>query len=539
MDNKLIVPPDPRRMIEGLRDTGYNFNTAVADLVDNSIAAKATLIHINIEMDFGGAITLSIIDNGTGMNYEGLINAMKYGSPQRRSKRSLGKFGLGLKTASTSFCRRLEVITRDHKDGKVYKAAWDLDHVVSVGNWELLILTPDQEEIDLLDSVAAGTTGTMVRWKKVDRLIKKYTDPGGKAAHDALKRKIVNLQDHLSMVFERFLDPNDCREPHKVKIYLNGEELKPWSPFLPGISDLVAEKTVPVCLDESDEIIGAFTVRAFILPRREEFSDPNLLEAAKISNKNQGIYIYRENRLIHSADWLGMTIKEPHLSLLRVEFSFNAELDDALHVDIKKSRIDLDDTLYNWLNEEFLPAPRRAANERYRRGQRKNAARKSETAHAYSNRGIKEKEKDINKANVRILDPENQEVQVENSYGATRLKLKLTNSVRQDEVYVQPVESIDDGVLWQPALIDGHQGLQLNTGHPFYQKVYLPNISSQNGSSVNVQAIDYLFWALSVAELKSVNDNNREHFDEMRYEVSRILRKLVEMLPDPVEDDEK
>src|SRR5690606_24962995 len=116
---------------------------------------------------------------------------------------------------------------------------------------------------------------------------------------------------------------------------------------------------VPVCLDESDEIIGAFTVRAFILPRREEFSDPNLLEAAKISNKNQGIYIYRENRLIHSADWLGMTIKEPHLSLLRVEFSFNAELDDALHVDIKKSRIDLDDTLYNWLNEEFLPAPRR------------------------------------------------------------------------------------------------------------------------------------------------------------------------------------
>ena len=100
------LPPDPERMIEGLRDTGYKFNTALADIIDNSIAANAELVDVTVSMDFRGNIIVSVADDGIGMNRDELINAMKYGSDRRESAASLGKFGLGLKTASTAFCRR-------------------------------------------------------------------------------------------------------------------------------------------------------------------------------------------------------------------------------------------------------------------------------------------------------------------------------------------------------------------------------------------------------------------------------------------------
>src|SRR5271166_5472830 len=121
MPEKFEVPPDPTRMIEGLRDTGYQFNTAVADLIDNSIAANASVIDVAVAMDYKGNIAVSICDDGIGMNKEALISAMKYGSPPRPDPSSLGKFGLGLKTASTAFCRRLSVITRADANGPLIK----------------------------------------------------------------------------------------------------------------------------------------------------------------------------------------------------------------------------------------------------------------------------------------------------------------------------------------------------------------------------------------------------------------------------------
>lgn len=125
-------PPDPERVIEGLRDTGYDFNTAIADIVDNSIAAEATRIDILINMDPQNEVTVYISDNGSGMNLPQLRNAMKYGSDRRPDPSSLGKFGLGLKTASTSFCRKLSLVSRG-EDGKTRKVQWDLDYVAQKG----------------------------------------------------------------------------------------------------------------------------------------------------------------------------------------------------------------------------------------------------------------------------------------------------------------------------------------------------------------------------------------------------------------------
>ena len=132
MENDFDNPPDPERVIEGLRDTGYDFNTAIADIIDNSIAAEASKIDILIDMDPQNEVTVYIADNGIGMNLSELRNAMKYGSDRRPDPSSLGKFGLGLKTASTSFCRKLSLISRGD-DNTTRKVQWDLDYVAQKG----------------------------------------------------------------------------------------------------------------------------------------------------------------------------------------------------------------------------------------------------------------------------------------------------------------------------------------------------------------------------------------------------------------------
>ena len=521
-----LAPPDPVRMIEGLRDTGYKFHTAIADLVDNSIAANATVVDIRVLMDFRGEITVWIADNGIGMDKEALKRGMTYGSPSRPDPASLGKFGLGLKTASTAFCRKLSVISRSSADVPFHKATWDLDHVAAVKIWELLLSEPSKEEIERFNVAAKDSSGTLVIWENVDRLLKTYQDPSSGYARNALDRQMRALSQHLAMVYQRYLDPRDKRTTRKIKIVLQGEQVDGWDPFVVKASDLVASDKVTVELD--GKRTGAFTVRAYILPRKEEFSDPDLAESARIGNTLQGIYVYRENRLIYGPDWLGMFSKEPHISLLRVEFSFDHTLDEAFHIDIKKSEIILNQDLYVWL-DDFLKPARRAADERYRQGQRKKAKDASVGAHDSSNANIHGKEAALSTSNIEVLNEKRGEVLVENKEGQVRLRIKLSKPTKAGEFHVQPVSELDDGVLWQPALIDLHKAVQINTGHPYYYKVYVPNLKS----TVIVQGIDSLLWALCMAELGTVNEATKDYFVEMRYEVSKLLRRLVEDLPDP------
>ncbi|WP_314332493.1 ATP-binding protein [Lautropia mirabilis] len=524
---EIELQPDPERVIVGLRDTGYEFNTAVADIVDNSIAANATKVVLELYADFGGNIRLMIADNGDGMDRQGLINAMRYGSKARPNPASLGKYGLGLKTASTAFCKRLSVISRPDGKTPALMATWDLYHVAKVNKWSLLVSDKcDEESLESLEIVAAGHSGTVVLWEEVDRLIKDYSKPSGKPAQKALKAKEDALRQHLAMIYQRFLDPNDKRA-QDVSIELNGVPVIAWDPFQRGLSELVAEETLQVEMDSGKE--ASFVVRAFILPRREEFPDDELAKKAMLTNERQGIYIYRENRLIHDADWLGLYQKEPHITQLRVEFSFDHRLDDAFHLDIKKSQIILNEDLASWLQESFLPAPRREANRRSREGQQKSISKKGSGAHDTSNNNIRNREAVAGGPKVGVVDTVAGTAEIDNKYGKTRLKLTIAAAKRPGEVFVQPVEGINNGLLFQPAIIEQHKAVQVNTSHPYYHKVYVPNLNR----SVTMQGLDSLMWALSVAELSTVQDGTAAMFQDMRYEISRILEKLVETLPDP------
>jgi hypothetical protein len=523
----IILPPDPRRMIMGLRDTGYEFDTAVADILDNSIAADAENIDLRIDMDLRGNITLSLADDGIGMNRADLLNAMTYGARIRPNPASLGKYGLGLKTASTAFCRRLTVASRAAANDPILAATWDLDHVADSGQWEVLLSDDVDDEIsDHLDEVAEDSSGTVVVWQKVDRLLKDYADAGGKPAQKALKQREDQLRRHLAMIFQRFLDPKDKRA-RTVSIKLNGTAIKAWNPFLPELSELAAVEDVPVELPSKKE--ASFSVKAYILPRREDFPTAELAKEAELSSDNQGIYIYRENRLIKDADWLGIYQKEPHSTLLRVEFSFDHRLDEVFQLDIKKSQIILNEQLWDWLSEQFLTAPRRMANQRYREGQKKDIAKVTQSAHDASNKTIKEREAAAGGAKVNVVDPNTGECIVQNPHGQFKIKLPMGPAAKPGEVYVKTVDSIESGLLFEPGLIQGHRAVHINRTHPYYTKVYVPNLNK----SVLVQGMDSLMWALAVAELTAYHDEVSEHFKDMRFELSKILSKLVEGLPDP------
>lgn len=521
------IPPDPERVIEGLRDTGYEFTTAVADIVDNSIAAGASSVDIRLQMDFGGDVLLMVGDNGSGMDRPGLLDAMRYGSKKRPSAASLGKFGLGLKTASTAFCRRLSVVTRASAKAEVLKATWDLDHVAELGKWQVLLPPVPQHEAKLLNEIAGGSSGTLVVWEKVDRLLRDYAAPGGKAAKSALKRHEDDLRAHLGMVYQRFLDADDDREK-TIELKLNGVPIEAWNPFCAReVEKPVAEKTLPIELPDGSK--ATFTVRAFVIPRKEEFSSQEAAKEARLSNDLQGIYVYRENRLIHGPDWMGMFRKEPHMTLSRVELSFDHQLDDAFQVDIKKSRILLANELYDWLRDKFLPAPRREAQERYRNGEQATITGTAALLHKASNNTIHASAEDLKSATVTSVDGNTGDVTVENKNGTTRLKIKILELDEPGELHVKAVDGLNDGLLWEPTFINGNQAVRINSTHPYYRKVYIPN----RQSGVTIQGLDSLMWALCVAELGNVNESSRRNFEEMRFEVSRVLRRLVEDLPDP------
>lgn len=528
-----VVNPDAGRMIEGLRDTGYEFDTAMADIVDNSIAAGATKIDVLLVQGFGGEVTVSVADNGSGMDRAGLLNAMRYGSQQRTEKASLGKFGLGLKTASTAFCRRLSVISRPAGDVPLLMATWDLDYVDIEKAWKLQWSNDvDPFVVEQLDGIASGGPGTVVTWEKVDRLLKQYVHAGGKAAQSALVRTEARLREHFGLVYQRYLDPSDDRTKTTVEMTLNGKPVEAWDPFSKGHSELLAATEQEVELPDGGGV-AKFTVRAFVLPRKEEFKSEEAHKAARLTNDRQGIYVYRENRLIHDADWLGMFIKEPHGSLLRVEFSFDHKLDDAFKVDIKKSQILLDQGLYTWLRDQFLTAPRREADKRYRDGQRRRIDSKSDGAHASSSPLITSKEGQVGAADVTVTDASKNEVQITNETGSFVLKMPVTSAARPGEVSVKTTDQMPDGFLYRPCIIDGHKAVEISTTHPFYSRVYLPNMER----STTISGLDSLMWALCVAEYTVASEEVVKDFEDLRYTVSRMLRKLVESLPEPSDED--
>lgn len=315
--------PEASTMIETFRAIGYNVETAVADIIDNSISAGASNVWVNFEWK-GSETWLSIKDDGSGMNNEELIQAMRPGSKNPladRSSNDLGRFGLGLKTASFSQARKLTVISKK-SDYPIAYWTWDLDYVNQTGQWNLVKYLPGNLDEKVFGEYEAGT---LVVWNDLDRVVKHFRQ-NDNSALDKFLQVMELVKKHLAMVFHRFI------ESKRIKIYFQNNELKPWNPFL--IGELAIQS-----FSEEQLNNGKVVIKGYVLPHKSKISDEvfRFAEGTKGWNEHQGFYIYRNERLLLAGDWLGLFRKEEHYKLVRIQVDIPNSLDADWQIDIKKS----------------------------------------------------------------------------------------------------------------------------------------------------------------------------------------------------------
>jgi hypothetical protein len=323
-----IVEPRPDALCESLRAFGYSVQAAIADLIDNSISAGARNIWVHFEWA-GSDSFLTLRDDGSGMIADELRDAMRPGSTsplEQRGDGDLGRFGLGLKTASFSQCRRLTVRSRA-VNSLAATRRWDLDYVRRTAEWRLLegAEVGSEERLAELDHQRSGT---IVLWEVIDRLVADAS-VGDAKAHRRFFAMIDQVEEHVAMVFHRFLGRG-------LRLFINGRSVSAWDPFL------LSESATQRIGEERLLVHGeAITLRAYVLPHYTKISQEThrLAGGPQGWNGQQGFYIYRGDRLLVAGDWLGLGfIKEPHFSLARLAVDLPTSMDLEWDIDVRKSR---------------------------------------------------------------------------------------------------------------------------------------------------------------------------------------------------------
>lgn len=333
-----FVEPDASSMIESMRAYGYSLPAAIADLIDNSISAGAR--NVWIDSSWAGPSTwISITDDGKGMSDEELRDAMRLGSTsplEERQHRDLGRFGLGMKTASLSQCRRLTVLSKTVGHPLAVRR-WDLDHLTRPGvrGWQLL-KTLHSDSIADLQRLLSQRSGTTVLWEDLDRLVHPLvSDP--ERARGFFLQSIDGIEQHLSMVFHRYL----ARSQSRIRILVNGRDVAAWDPFLEGHPATTSTPVERIALRGHETPIE---VKGYVLPHKDQLSDDAHRAAAGIAgwNAQQGFYLYRNERLIVAGGWLGLGgnrgwTHEEHYKLARIRVDIPNSMDYLWQLDVKKS----------------------------------------------------------------------------------------------------------------------------------------------------------------------------------------------------------
>lgn len=320
-------PPFAPVLMESTRAIGYSMESAVADVIDNSIAAKANNIWV-----FYSCVPkpyIAICDDGVGMDNEQITEAMRYGTASPSDERredDLGRYGLGMKTASLSQCRSLSIVSKQGKE--LVGRRWDLDHIIDTQKWSLEQL--DNSEIDELmniESLKQLDHGTIVVWRNLDKV-----KSGSVTIEKALEGKMQEVKKHLELVFHRYLSGDGVK---KLKIHMNGLLLIAFDPFYVSKSSVVMD-------DEKIEIPGRegkVIIRPYLLPHPSNLSKEELERyGGKDGLRNlQGFYIYRNRRLITWGTWFKLIRMDEFTKLTRVRVDIPNSLDDLWTLDIKKS----------------------------------------------------------------------------------------------------------------------------------------------------------------------------------------------------------
>ncbi|WP_294985238.1 ATP-binding protein, partial [uncultured Fibrobacter sp.] len=322
--------PSAQELSNSMRCMGYSLESAIADIVDNSITAKATEIEIKFPVS-PDEVCIAICDNGNGMTKEELFDAMKYGSTlkgKQRSEDDLGRFGMGLKSASHSQCRRLSVASK--KNGNISAYVWDLDVIDEKHEWLMIDCSEnDIAKIPFIDYLNQIKSGTVVVWQDFDFIRKEAGEE-----YSEIVRQQNDVADYLSLIFHRYLSKD---KKDRLSIKINNFQLEPLDPFLENHPKTSIKKSISIPVKDSGGIERMISIQPYILPFQKDLTKEDEKKSGGVENyrTKQGFYIYRNERLIIWGTWFNRH-RDELTKYARIKVDIPNTLDDVWGIDIKK-----------------------------------------------------------------------------------------------------------------------------------------------------------------------------------------------------------
>ena len=397
--NKIVsedASPNPEYLIKSIAEQGYSLETSLADLMDNSISANADKVEVLIDTD-SEPFKLFLADNGEGMTEKELSENMQFPSnspDESRHDFDLGRFGLGMKTASFSQTRKFTVLSKKAGDKKYHGRTWDVDYLRENG-WKIIV-NSDEEVAkimylykrlskDYLSVFEDFEANTIVIW---DGLYKFEDYLKEENRQHSLKKEITEItSDYLALVFHRFME----RGANPLQIRINNKRVKSFNPFPEEEKDF--RQIEPKQSAFRSDVIK---IEGFVLPSR------SIAEAKKGLSKwttryrglmdMEGLYVYRADRIILFGGWNGIVKKAPRLQLARLRVEVGNSVDHFLHLNVAKSQVVVPHELRNAFEDYISDLKVEAEREYYNRGIRKFSGKKSHQniqlfERSYSNKG--------------------------------------------------------------------------------------------------------------------------------------------------------
>lgn len=511
------IHPDAAGTVAGLARLPYEFEQAIAELIDNSISAGASRIDVKLEFRITKKVYVHVLDNGSGISKENLPFAITYGSRLRKLGPSLSVYGFGMKTAAQSFTNKFSLVSKTKDQERAQMIIFDQILIQTQNDYLYPITEVPSSYNRILKDQLGENSGTLIVTEDANHFFPNEDYPEDKRLR-FIRKKEEDLCRHIAMTYQRFLDHSDLRAPN-IEIFVNDEKIEAWDPFCVR-EGLKPEASQDLALRSADGKEGILKLRAYLLPKKHEFSSPEAYENADVSPSTHGFYVYRENRLMDHATYFDIVRRDTHYQLLRIDFSYDSNLDEIFKPALNKNKAFLGylrDEVENWLRPLLREADRRSREQ--------GAQRPTQGIHDPSQKKIKSVSGSIEKAKI---TPINENLaRVESNYGVVELPIPSLQIGSIDQTFVYPVESIQDGILWQMRLIDGEQAVALNKNHEFYQRFYF------NVKGAAAQAMDMLLYALTITEARCTIKEHSQQLEDFRFQVSRTLNRLAQTLPEP------
>jgi hypothetical protein len=544
MADKITSIPGAKRTINALRDLGYDLNSAVADILDNSISrGRARNIYIDFNKDKRGKYHLYIIDDGIGMNSAILEEAMRIGSSNDDyAKGDLSKYGMGMKTASMSQASMITVLSK--MEGCHQTAfAWDLNHVDKTDKWEIFRLNSDdikkvkskllENDNNNLEKFFTGKSWTIVIWEDLADFQKNYDSyTSSVTSTNYFNRETDKLQVYLRLVFHRFLVGENSAK--KTNIFLNAKKLKGLDPFCRN-----EEHTTELELSDKNgnfvikEDCSPIVIKRYILPTNPKkpgsfrFSSFEAWDEASGTlswNESQGYYVYRNNRLISWGGWYRTKARDEHDKLARASIDLTDEHDELFTIDVKKTKIQFPEELKNHLKDNINSKFIAEAKKRYAGSEKK----KNDVVNV-----VREKAKKVSHLSSELVREDNISV----TEGKSKKELIISNQYGKkisDDMGYKMLEagqkiistSFGDSTLFWKMVPSPHNEFQvlINTDHPFYDIVYGDAEKDKKITAI----MDAFLFTMSFIELKCITNNNEMLFDQMKEVASSVLNKFID-----------